>query len=86
MTESQRTLVVTGVVLLGGFLLGKNIVGDISARRERARQGLPREQVAQKEALDDTVKFLGSIFGIWTIAQQAPDMVVEAQKLLASVE
>jgi hypothetical protein len=90
MTDDNRVLVIMALTGVGSFFVGKAMIDG--AMQQRAELKLPkvetpkpdrsRKSLKFKDALDDVVKFGGTILGMYMIVKQAPVMYDEIQKMV----
>lgn len=88
--DRNATLLLTGVTVVGGFVLGKSVIDHIYVSKH-----LPDEDVEEFEAqhyraagfvkkgrpLDDMVALISAIGGIYYVLTEVPKQIEELRKL-----
>jgi len=83
--QDYANVAVGAIIAASTFLVGKIIIENIlQSRREHFdRKGQPPAAVKAKETTGDGIlKLAGTVFSIWQISQQLPELTAEAKKYL----
>lgn len=86
MAEVTRQGVVAGaLVFVGAVAIGKIAIDNIL--RERAERFKPKGQpaaarAARESTMDGVVKFAGTIYSMYLLSEEMPQLLKEAQKAL----
>ncbi len=84
-TQDYANVALGALCMVGTFMVGKIAVESITAARAERfeRKGQPPAAVKSKEStMDGLVKFGGTIYSIYLINQQMPEVIKGVKELL----
>ena len=84
MSENQKLLFLGALGLVGSFFVSTAAIEGFAHARLQAKMHGPKQQKPKPKSstMDDIVKFGGVALSLYTMLQQAPEMIEKASSLL----